>query len=167
MLPDRVFSTFQTAGRGLAVQREKIATASRNIANAGVSAPKGSDQMYRPQTVQTKAVSQENFKSLLVNSMSSMKSSNPKHFSGPSQGQMMNAAGGGGLGPQFEVTHEEKFRFEYDPNHPDADENGMVRYPDVDLVREMTQLVSANRLYEANLSAVEAEKEIIKRSLEI
>jgi len=74
---------------------------------------------------------------------------------------------GGGIGPEFEVTEQESYRYEFDPEHPDADENGMVRYPDVDLVREMTQLVSANRLYEANLSAVEAEKQIIKRSFEI
>ncbi len=167
MLPDRIFSTFQTAASGLAVQREKIATASRNIANAGVSAPKGSDNMYRPQTVQTKAVHQDNFKSLLLNSMSTLKKTDPKHLdqAGPVQSSRHNA--GGGLGPQFQVVEEDSFRFEFDPNHPDADENGMVRYADIDLVREMTQLVSANRLYEANLSAVEAEKEIIKRSFEI
>jgi len=56
---------------------------------------------------------------------------------------------------------------EYDPEHPDANEQGMVKYPDVDLVEEMTRMVSANRLYEANLSVIEAEKEIIKRSFEI
>lgn len=166
MLPDRIFSTFQTAGRGLAVQREKIAAASRNIANAGVSAPKGSEDMYRPQTVQTKAVHQDNFKNLLMNSMSSLTKTNDKHFSQPSPMQS-TVNSGGGIGPDFEVTEQDNFRFEFDPNHPDADENGMVRYPDVDLVREMTQLVSANRLYEANLSAVEAEKQIIKRSLDI
>lgn len=166
MLPDRLFSTFQTAGRGLAVQREKIATASRNIANAGVSAPKGSGNIYSPQAVQTKAVHQDNFKNVLLDSMSNLKRTDPKHFdqAGPAQSISQNS---GGLGPEFKVTEEDSFRYEYDPNHPDADENGMVRYPDVDLIREMTQLVSANRLYEANLSAVEAEKEIIKRSLEI
>lgn len=166
MLPDRLFSTFQTAGRGLAVQREKIATASRNIANAGVSAPKGSDNIYRPQSVQTKPVHQDNFKNLLLDSISTLKRTDSKHFdqAGPVQSSRQQT---GGLGPEFQVTEQDSFRFEFDPNHPDADENGMVRYPDVDLVREMTQLVSANRLYEANLSAVEAEKEIIKRSLEI
>lgn len=165
MLPDRIFSTFQTAGKGLAVQREKIATASRNIANAGVSAPKGSDNVYRPQTVQSRPVHQDNFKNLLLDSISTLKRTDSKHFSqaGPIQAAQKTA----GLGPEFEVTEQDAFRYEFDPNHPDADENGMVRYADVDLVREMTQLVSANRLYEANLSAVEAEKEIIKRSLEI
>ena len=167
MLPDRVFSTFQTAGKGLAVQREKMATASRNIANAGVSAPKGSNQIYRPQTVQSQAANPDKFKDLLVNSMSSLNQTNSKHFSQPPAAGSTAGGGNPGIGPDFEVVEQDKFRFEYDPNHPDADENGMVRYPDVDLVREMTQLVSANRLYEANLSAVEAEKQIIKRSLDI
>ena len=104
MLPDRVFSTFQTAGRGLAVQREKIAVASRNIANAGVSAPKGSEEMYRPQTVQTKAVHQDEFKNLLMNSISSLKTSNEKHFSSPapvrSSFQSAGNGNGGGIGPE-------------------------------------------------------------------
>jgi flagellar basal-body rod protein FlgC len=43
----------------------------------------------------------------------------------------------------------------------------MVKYPDVDMVQEMTRMVSANRLYEANLSVVQAEKSIIKSSFEI
>ena len=73
----------------------------------------------------------------------------------------------GGLGPVFEVVEQEKFRYEYDPNHPDADENGMVKYPDIDMVKEMAVMVSANRLYEANLSSIEAEKELLKKSLEI
>ena len=41
----------------------------------------------------------------------------------------------GGLGPAFQVVEQEKFRYEYDPNHPDANENGMVRYPDIDMVK--------------------------------
>ena len=73
----------------------------------------------------------------------------------------------GNLAPQFEVVEQDRFRYEYDPNHPDADENGMVRYPDIDMVKEMAEMVNANRLYEANLSSIEAEKDILKKSLEI
>lgn len=159
MLPDRIFSTFQTASKGLAVQREKIAVASRNIANASTSAPEGSDKIYRPQTVKSSGPALSDFKKVLLNSVSS---ANQQRSADPSQTE-----GERGLGPEFEIVEAEKFRFEYDPNHPDADENGMVRYPDIDLIREMTQLISANRLYEANLSSIEAEKEIIRRSLDI
>lgn len=160
MLPDRIFSTFQTASQGLAVQREKIQVASRNIANAGTSAPAGSPDAYRPKSVQTTAPSRDNFRQLLLESVGNINRNNPAQFN--NTGGNMN-----GLGPDFRVTDEDKFRTEYDPNHPDADENGMVRYPDIDMIREMTRMMSATRLYEANLSAIEAEKEIIKRSLEI
>jgi flagellar basal-body rod protein FlgC len=71
------------------------------------------------------------------------------------------------MGPQEEIIQQEKYRYEYDPEHPDSDENGMVQYPDLDMVEEMTNMVSANRLYEANLAVVEAEKQVIKRSFEI
>ncbi|MTI86493.1 MAG: flagellar basal body rod protein FlgC [Balneolaceae bacterium] len=158
MLPDRLSSTFQTAAQGLALQRERLAVASRNIANAQTSAPEGSPNVYRPQRVKTLAPDQKNFLKVLSESVTSMNKSDPRHSAGAKQT---------GLGPSFEVAETEKFRYEYDPGHPDADENGMVRYPDVDMVREMAEMVSANRLYEANLSSIEAEKQMIKHSLEI
>lgn len=166
MLPNSMFSTFQTASQGLAVQREKISVASRNIANAGTSSPEGSNKVYRPQSVQTSAVSRESFRQVLLESVSSLNTTHPKHFS-TSQGSIGAQHTQQGLGPNFEIAEADNFRYEYDPNHPDADENGMVRYPDIDMVREMTQMVSATRLYEANMSSIEAEKEIIKRSFEI
>ena len=45
---------------------------------------------------------------------------------------------------------------EYDPSHPDADENGYVSYPNVNIVTEMTNLIDASRGYEANATAFEA-----------
>lgn len=166
MLPNRIFSTFQTASQGMAVQREKITVASRNIANANTSAEAGSGKPYKPQSVQAMGPSHETFKNVFTNSISRLNTTNEKHFSTPAahdSGQIKQ----NGMGPEFQVTESDNFRFEFDPNHPDADENGMVKYPDVDLVREMTQLISANRMYEANLSSVQAEKEIIRKSLEI
>lgn len=168
MLPDRISSVFQTAAQGLAVQREKLAVASRNIANAQTSAPAGADNVYRPQRVQTQAPTQKNFLKVLGDTLGTLKKNDTRHLS-PFSGSldMNNNFKSQGLGPQFEVQETESFRYEFDPDHPDADENGMVRYPDVDLVREMAEMVSANRLYEANLSSIEAEKEMIKRSMEI
>ncbi|MCH8557575.1 MAG: flagellar basal body rod protein FlgC [Balneolia bacterium] len=168
MLPERMFSTFQTASQGLAVQRDKIAVASRNIANAQTSSPAGSNDVYRPQAVQTSQPDSVNFQRVLEQSMSSLKTTSPKHISTPGLSTIMGSNSNmSNLGPVSQITEQESFRYEFDPNHPDADDNGMVRYPDVDLIREMTSLVSANRLYEANLSSIEAEKELIKRALEI
>ena len=59
------------------------------------------------------------------------------------------------------------FRQVYNPGHPDADENGMVNMPNVDLLREMVDLVSATRSYEANVTALNASKAMFMKSLEI
>ncbi len=56
---------------------------------------------------------------------------------------------------------------EYDPAHPDADENGYVSYPNVNLVTEMTNLIDASRAYEANITAFEASKSMAQTGLQI
>jgi flagellar basal-body rod protein FlgC len=55
----------------------------------------------------------------------------------------------------------------YDPAHPDADADGYVTYPNVDIVVEMTNMLSATRSYEANLVSVEAVKRMALKALEI
>jgi len=55
----------------------------------------------------------------------------------------------------------------YEPTNVNADENGNVTYPNVDLVVEMTNMLSATRSYEANLSMVDAAKSMATRAIEI
>ncbi len=55
----------------------------------------------------------------------------------------------------------------FDPANPDADANGYVTYPNVDVVVEMTNMLSATRSYEANLASVEASKRMALKALEI
>lgn len=55
----------------------------------------------------------------------------------------------------------------YDPGHPDADENGYVAMPNVSLVEEMVNLISATRSYEANIAAVSATKSMAMKAMEI
>lgn len=55
----------------------------------------------------------------------------------------------------------------YEPNHPDADEEGYVEYPNVDLLVEMTDLISASRAYESNIDTLNAQKNMISKALEI
>src|SRR5690554_2843541 len=58
-------------------------------------------------------------------------------------------------------------RMVYDPSHPDADEDGMVAMPNVDIVREMVDLISASRAYEANVTTINALKSMAMKALEI
>ena len=55
----------------------------------------------------------------------------------------------------------------YDPSHPDADENGYVTYPNVNIITEMTNMIDASRAYEANSTAFNASKAIAMKGLEI
>lgn len=58
-------------------------------------------------------------------------------------------------------------RMVYDPSHPDADANGYVTYPNVDIVHEMVDMITASRAYEANIQAFNAAKEMFMRTLDI
>ena len=58
-------------------------------------------------------------------------------------------------------------RQEYDPEHPDADAQGFVAYPNIDLAKEMTDLITASRAYEANTTAVNTAKSLYLKALEI
>ncbi len=58
-------------------------------------------------------------------------------------------------------------RREYDPEHPDADAQGFVAYPNIDLAKEMTDLITASRAYEANTTAVNTAKSLYLKALEI
>lgn len=165
MIPERLSSAFQTAAKGLAVQRERINVASRNIANVNTTSVEGSGKGYRPQTVRSSAPNPTSFKKVLSNSMGTLKKTREQHLS--PQNSIQNGGSGQSLGPNYQIEQKDSYRYEYEPNHPDANEDGMVRYPDIDMVKEMTNIVSANRLYEANLSSIEAEKEIMRRSLQI
>lgn len=55
----------------------------------------------------------------------------------------------------------------YDPGHPDADKDGYVAMPNINIVEEMVNMISASRSYEANVSAIKATKDMVSSALEI
>lgn len=55
----------------------------------------------------------------------------------------------------------------YDPSHPDADADGYVSYPNVNIVTEMTNMIDASRSYEANVTAFQTSKAIALKGLEL
>ncbi|MCD6253725.1 MAG: flagellar basal body rod protein FlgC [Thermotogae bacterium] len=59
------------------------------------------------------------------------------------------------------------FRLIYDPSHPDANEDGYVQMPNVNVLKEMVDLISAQRAYEANVSTINAAKDMVSAALEI
>lgn len=65
------------------------------------------------------------------------------------------------------LTQSDNYRLVYDPEHPDADENGYVHYPDINLVEEWTKMITASRSYEANVAAFNLQKQNMMRTLDI
>lgn len=65
------------------------------------------------------------------------------------------------------VEDNSEGRLVYDPTHPDANEEGYVTYPNVNIVSEMTDLIDAGRAYEADVTAFNAAKAMAMKALEI
>jgi flagellar basal-body rod protein FlgC len=65
------------------------------------------------------------------------------------------------------IEDEKPFIEKYDPGHPDADENGYVRLPNVNIVEEMVNMISASRSFEANATAISATKDMAGAALKI
>ncbi len=73
----------------------------------------------------------------------------------------------GGVKAVGVVGDQSAFRKVYDPTNPDADNDGYVSMPNVNTLNEMADMISATRAYEANVSAMSAEKSMFTKALEI
>jgi flagellar basal-body rod protein FlgC len=70
-------------------------------------------------------------------------------------------------GVRAEIATDASYRLEYDPGHRDADKDGNVRYPDIDLAIEYVNALEASRAYEANVTTMEVTKAMLNASLRI
>lgn len=81
--------------------------------------------------------------------------------------EILNQVKGGGVRVTEVVESQEDFRPVYDPDHPDADEDGYVYYPNVNNTEEQVDLLASSRVYEANVSALAVVKAMASKALEI
>ncbi|WP_291326742.1 flagellar basal body rod protein FlgC [Desulfovibrio sp. UCD-KL4C] len=65
------------------------------------------------------------------------------------------------------VSDTRPFKTVFEPNHPDADANGMVKYPDINVIEEMVNMITISRSYEANAQSVDSAKKMFNRALQI
>lgn len=83
----------------------------------------------------------------------------------------MNSSSGSTIGNGVKVTRivedQTPFKLVYNPEHPDANEEGYVELPNVDPLKEMVDLISATRSYEANVTVFNASKSMMMKALEI
>lgn len=89
-------------------------------------------------------------------------------FLGVAMGKMSNSSAGQGVRvSRISEDVNTPFKPVFDPEHPDADDQGYVHMPNVDPLREMVDLMSATRTYEANVTVLNANKSMLMKALEI
>ncbi len=140
------FNSMNVSATGMTAQRLRMDTISQNLANISTTRTK-SGEPYRRKMVRFEEIAGVNsFDSVLGNYLDLHR---------------------GGVRVTDIIEDESPFITKYDPNHPDADEKGYVKLPNVNNVQEMTNLIDANRSYEANITAFNATKSMIMSSLNI
>lgn len=134
-----IFDTFKISGSGLSAERLRMDLIADNLSNANTTrTPEGGP--YRRKMVVFKTILQDKLKS---------------------------------RGVQVDKIVEDKspFRWEYNPDHPDAiregEKKGYVLFPNVNPVKEMVDMITASRAYEANVTALNSAKSMAYKALEI
>lgn len=140
----KAFNTLRISSSGLSAERLRMDTIASNIAN--VNTTRGADgQPYKRKI----AVFQENLNSEL------------NKQTGKSEEVRMGVKAVG------VVEDNSPMRKVYDPSNPDADSQGYVTMPNVNILNEMADMIVATRAYEANVSAMNSEKSMFLKALEI
>ena len=144
-----LFGGLEISASGLTAERLRMDVTAENLANAQTT--RGADgQPYRRKEV----VLQEAAGSFGASLSAAM---------GPNKGTQ-----GGGVQVAGVVQDTATpLKRVYDPGHPDADAQGYVSMPNVDTVTEMVDLISAQRAYEANVTAMQAAKQMFSKTLEL
>jgi flagellar basal-body rod protein FlgC len=142
-------NSIRISASGLLAQRMRLDVISNNIANAQTTRTAAGGPYQRQDVVFTADEQNKQLPDFIA----------ARH--GESQG---NA---GGVRVAEIITDTSEGARVYDPTHPDADVQGFVTYPNVNPVVEMTNMLSATRSYEANLSVIDAAKRMALKALDI
>jgi flagellar basal-body rod protein FlgC len=153
-----LFRPMDIATSGMSLQRLRMETAATNVANAETTRTEGGGPYRRRVVVAEEAVRE---------------GSAPAYPPLPRSGMAPGAPADdptdvlGGVRAAAIEEDPTEGPLVYDPGHPDANANGYVRYPNVDVTREMVDLMEARRVYEANATVFQAAKQLLRRALDI
>lgn len=145
-----ISNSFSISASALTAQRLRMDVISSNIANAETtraSVANGEAVPYKRKMVVLEP-NKTSFNSLLQN-------------------QMKRSGSGEGVRVSEIREDQSPLKPVYDPTHPDANAEGYVYMPNVDIAKEMVDMISASRSYEANVTALNSTKAMISKALEI
>ena len=142
-------STLNISGSGMTAQRLRLDVVSDNIANLETTRTEDGGP-YRRKMVILQA-QEPSFREILE---------------GVRTGQTKNPAGDGVKATAI-VEDQTELKPVYDPTHPDADEDGYVMMPNIDLVKETADAMAASHAYQANITAFNTTKQMAQSALEV
>jgi flagellar basal-body rod protein FlgC len=142
-------------GSGLTAQQLRLDVISENITNSQTTRTENGDGAYRRKMVVFQSVSgRDSFREIMAQA---------------SSGLVSNAGyeTAGGVRVTEIVEDQSDMKLVYDPTHPDANEDGYVEMPNVEMVKEMTDAMAASQAYSANATAFNTLKSVVSRAMEI
>jgi len=142
-----ILSSMHISAAGMSAQRTRMDIISENIANAESTRTKSGGPYKRRQVVFQSITPQQKFSNVFNSAFQTN-----KH-------QSVKAA--------YVAEDKKAFREVYDPSHPDANAQGLVKMPNVNPVEEMVDMNGAARSFEANVTTMEASKRMFLKSLEL
>ena len=143
-----MFKAMTVSASGLTAERLRMDIISKNIANANTTRTLAGTPYRRQMAVFKEQGAGNNFETMLDKAKGNMTIGN-------------------GVEVSEVVEDQSDFKRVYNPGHPDADDEGYVLMPNVDVVTEMINLMSASRSYEANITAINSAKSMAMKALEI
>lgn len=148
-------STVNIIGSGLTAQQLRLDIVSENITNSNTTRVENGEGAYRRKTVVFEAVSgKDNFRAAMARAAAGL---------APNKGY--ETAGGVRVA---EIGEDQSpMKLVYDPTHPDANEQGYIELPNVDMVKEIADAMAATQAYSANVTALNALKAVVSKGLEI
>ena len=143
-----LFNGFNTSASALTANRLRMDVVSSNIANAETTRSELVDGEWQPYKRKVVELQENSFESKLQAAMGKGESTTGVKVSTIKEDESPN-------------------KLVYNPTHPDANEEGYVEMPNVDMVKEMVDMMSASRSYEANVTALNATKSMYMKALEL
>ena len=150
-------NTINIIGSGLTAQQLRLDVVSENVTNSQTTRVENGEGAYRRKMVVFEAVSGRNsFRAAMARAAAGAV---------PNAGAAPNA--GGVRVTQIVEDEETPMKMVYDPTHPDADEQGYLELPNVDMVMEMADAMAASQAFASNVTAFNTLKSVISSGLEI
>lgn len=161
-----IFSILDLGASGMTAQRKQLDAVAQNIANSETTRTPEGTPYKRRRVIFSEDSKKATFVDMFKKAVKGLTLTNIKHIENEPLANERD-----GKIPFVEgeevVVEPESFKVVYDPSHPDADENGNVLMPDINIVSEMVDMLSSSRAYEANVSVVRSAKQMATDAMEI